>query len=378
MPCLKVKPARSLKRQHELAFHLVKYNYNSRDMNMTALTMQLRRIGVSARQIDRVLLAFIAILLAVYLLDPGQLVPSIVFTLEAFAGTAPYLALSIAIAAYATATGADNLISRAFAGHPIRMVFTAAAFGALSPFCSCGVIPLIAALLAMGVPLAPVMAFWLASPVIDPAMFVLTAGTLGTDFAVIKMISAIALGLMGGFGTMWLVGRGFLSDPLRAGVGNGGCGGAKIRTPKDVAWKFWQDGEHVAKFRKSAMSNMIFLGKWLAFAFLLESMMVAYVPAERVSGLLGGDGLGPIAIATLVGVPAYLNGYAALPIMEGLVSQGMQSGAAMAFLVAGGVSSIPAAIAVFALVKRPVFALYLVYALVGSFVIGVISQVWLG
>ena len=106
--------------------------------------------------------------------------------------------------------------------------------------------------------------------------------------------------------------------------------------------------------------------------------MVAYIPAESVSGLLGGDGIAPIAIATLVGVPAYLNGYAALPVMQGLIAQGMQSGAAMAFLVAGGVSSIPAAIAVFALVKRPVFALYLAYALIGSFAIGVISQVWLG
>lgn len=345
---------------------------------MTALTMQLRRIGTSARQIDRVMLAAIAILVAVYLFDQAQLVPSIAFTLDAFIGTAPFLILSIAIAAYATATGADNLISRAFAGHPIRMVFTAAAFGALSPFCSCGVIPLIAALLAMGVPLAPVMAFWLASPVIDPAMFVLTAGTLGTDFAVIKLIAAIALGLMGGFVTMWLVGRGFLADPLREGVGNGGCGGAKVHSHKEVVWKFWQDGERVTKFRKSGISNMIFLGKWLAFAFLLESLMVAYVPAESVSGLLGGDGIAPIALATIVGVPAYLNGYAALPIMEALINQGMQSGAAMAFLVAGGVSSIPAAIAVFALVKKPVFALYLVYALLGSFAIGVISQVWLG
>ncbi|MBX2832742.1 MAG: permease [Rhodospirillales bacterium] len=345
---------------------------------MTALTLQLRRIGTSARQVDRVLLTSMAILVAVYLLDPTQLVPSIAFTFDAFAGTAPYLLLSIAIAAYATASGADNLISRAFAGHPVRMVFTAAAFGALSPFCSCGVIPLIAALLAMGVPLAPVMAFWLASPVIDPAMFVLTAGTLGSDFAVIKMVAAIALGLMGGFVTMWLVARGFLSDPLREGVGNGGCGGSKVRTHKDVVWKFWQDNERVAKFSKSGFSNMIFLGKWMAFAFLLESMMVAYIPAESVSGLLGGEGIAPIAIATLVGVPAYLNGYAALPVMQGLIAQGMQSGAAMAFLVAGGVSSIPAAIAVFALVKRPVFALYLAYALIGSFAIGVISQVWLG
>ena len=70
-----------------------------------------------------------------------------------------------------------------FTGNSMSMIIAAAAFGALSPFCSCGVIPLIAALLTMGVPLAAVMAFWLASPVIDPSMFALTSGVLGSDFA---------------------------------------------------------------------------------------------------------------------------------------------------------------------------------------------------
>ena len=46
-------------------------------------------------------------------------------------------------------------------------------------FCSCGVIPLIAAMLVAGVPLAPVMAFWIASPIMDPEMFVLTAAGIG-------------------------------------------------------------------------------------------------------------------------------------------------------------------------------------------------------
>ena len=42
----------------------------------------------------------------------------------------------------------------------------------------------------------------------------------------------------------------------------------------------------------------------------------------------------------------------------------------MAFLLAGGVSSIPAAIAVWALARWPVFLAYLVFAFVGSFLLG--------
>jgi hypothetical protein len=106
--------------------------------------------------------------------------------------------------------------------------------------------------------------------------------------------------------------------------------------------------------------------------------MLAYVPAQWVAGALGGEGLLPIAAATVLGVPAYLNGYAALPLVGGLLGQGMAPGAGLAFLVAGGVTSLPAAIAVFALVKQRVFLLYLGLALSGSFLAGVLFQAWAG
>ena len=69
-------------------------------------------------------------------------------------------------------------------------------------------------------------------------------------------------------------------------------------------------------------------------------------------------------------MPAYLNGYAALPLVGGLIEQGMAPGAGMAFLLAGGVSSIPAAIAVWALARPPVFAAYLGFAFIGAFAMG--------
>jgi uncharacterized membrane protein YraQ (UPF0718 family) len=256
------------------------------------------------------------------------------------------------------------------------MIGLAALAGALSPFCSCGVIPLIAALLAMGVPLSAVMAFWLASPVMDPSMFILTAGVLGTEFAVAKTLAAVGLGVFGGLVVHLLGRQGALADPLREGVGNGGCGGAKVRAPKPVVWRFWEEPERRAKFAREGWKTTIFLAQWLTIAFLLESLMLAWVPAETVTSLLGGTGIGPIAVATLVGVPAYLNGYAALPLVGGLIGQGMAPGAGLAFLVAGGVTSLPAAIAVWALVKPRVFGLYIALSLTGAFAAGFAFQLW--
>jgi uncharacterized membrane protein YraQ (UPF0718 family) len=104
--------------------------------------------------------------------------------------------------------------------------------------------------------------------------------------------------------------------------------------------------------------------------------MLAFIPAETITQALGGTGLGPILLGTLIGVPAYLNGYAALPLVGGLVAQGMAPGAGLAFLVAGGVTSLPAAIAVWALVRPPVFALYIALSLSGAFLSGVLFHLW--
>ena len=256
------------------------------------------------------------------------------------------------------------------------MIGLGALAGGISPFCSCGVIPLIAALLAMGVPLSAVMAFWLASPIMDPSMFVLTAGMISFEFAAAKAIAAIGLGVFGGTIVHILMKNGALADPLREGFGNGGCGGAKIRAPKPFIWRFWADPERRASFGNTALTTTLFLAKWLTLAFILESLMLAWVPAETVTAAIGGESLMPIITATLVGVPAYLNGYAALPLVGRLMEQGMAPGAAMAFLVAGGVTSIPAAMAVWALARPQVFALYIALSLSGAFLVGILYQHW--
>ncbi|MEP3280597.1 MAG: permease [Stappiaceae bacterium] len=327
---------------------------------------------------DKAALAIVLILLALTAFDPVQAGDSFAFLIQQVVHVAPFLLASIFIAAYASASGADNLIAKAFSGRQMQMIVAAALMGGLSPFCSCGVIPLIAALLGMGVPLAPVMAFWLASPVMDPTMFILTAGTLGTEFAMVKTMAAIGIGLLGGFSIHILMRRGLFSNPLRDGVGNGGCGAASVRSNKPVAWAFWHDEARRKKFGVSSVQNLLFLGKWLALAFLLESLMLAYMPDGFIRSIAGDAGILTILGATLVGIPAYLNGYAALPLVGGLIDQGMAPGAGLAFLVGGGVTSIPAAIAVFALARLPVFVAYVTIAIFGAALSGILFQAYLG
>jgi uncharacterized membrane protein YraQ (UPF0718 family) len=318
-----------------------------------------------------VLIGLIPIILA--MVDPAEVWPLIKFTAGAFGHTAIFITFAVLSIGYLKASGAEAVVAEAFKGREVRMIFLAAVMGGISPFCSCEVIPFIAALLAAGAPLSAVMAFWLASPLMDPAMFLITSGTLGFDFAIAKTLAAVGLGLFGGFAVKSFANSMVFADPLRP-ASSGGCGCGSPFKGKPV-WKFWPEPKRREVFKDTVIENALFLGKWLLLAYMLESLMLTYVPSDWIGSFLGGAGIGPIILGALVGAPAYLNGYAAVPLVDAMLTQGMSNGAAMSFMLAGGVSCIPAAVAVWALVKPRVFMAYLGFAFVGSVAAGMVWNI---
>ncbi|WP_428644247.1 permease [Roseibium sp.] len=312
--------------------------------------------------------------LLVLILDQPQFTAFVTFAIKAFSGTLPYIVFAVALIAWLKASGAESYVGRAFEGRETQAIVLAALFGGLAPFCSCEVIPFIAGLLAVGAPLSAIMAFWLSSPLIDPPTLLITAGALGWSFAVGKAVFAVALGLFGGAAVALAMRRGIFADPVRGGSVASGCGcGASPKTGRPV-WRFWRETDRQHKFVDELKSNAGFLIKWLALAYVLEAALVTYVPASVIAGVVGGEGLGSIVISALVGMPAYLNSYVAPPLLAGLMDQGMGIGAAMAFMIAGAVSSIPAMAAVWSLVKPQVFAAYLGLGFLGAVLSGLIFQ----
>ena len=344
---------------------------------MTAFSYAARGLGDVLRRLDRVWATTALLFLGLVIAVPSQAGASFVFTLESFLWLLPFLLISVLLAAWLKASGADQLIALAISRKPLAAILIATLAGAFSPFCSCGVVPVVASLLAAGVPLSAVMAFWLSSPIMDPEMFVLMAAQLPFSFTLAKVAAAIAIGLLAGGVVLILERMGYLSNPLRADLAACGtsCGGG----PADLRphWRFWHHAERRTLFATEARDVGLFLAKWLVLAFALESLMVAWLPGDLVAKTLGGDGLLAVPLAVAVGVPAYLNGYAAIPLIGELMDNGMAWGAALAFMVAGGVTSLPASMAVYAVARRAVFTWYLLIALVGSLLIGFGYQVLL-
>ena len=329
---------------------------------------------------DKVLVFIALTLLSVGFLAPTQLTKSIASTASALSGISIFLLASIFLASLAKATGLDQQISMVFSGHPLKAIIIASLFGALSPFCSCGVVPIIAGLLMAGVPLAPVMAFCLASPLMDPSMFLLMVPVFGMEFTLAKLIFAILIAISAGLSLHYFRDRSWLSDPLRTLNTNccaSSCGSTSKIENKLIVWHFWKDKTRSRIFWKEGFSSGWFLLRWLTLAFLIESLMKAYIPAETIGSWLGADAWWAIPSSVILGVPAYLNGYAAIPTLNGLMELGMLPGAVMGFIIAGGISSIPAAMAVYALVKRPIFSVYIAWGLAGSLTSAYLFQVYL-
>jgi uncharacterized protein len=186
------------------------------------------------------------------------------------------------------------------------------------------------------------------------------------------MAAAIGMGLLNGFGTMALIRVGWLNAPaaLRRSVmptassccgsktsptpvtSSGCCGSATPpavatattsccaskapRSSSAVVWRFWTDAERSQRFLTTATTTGWFLLRWLAVAYALESLMVAWLPVAAVGNWLGaGAGLLAVAVAVLIGIPVHLNSFAAIPFVSGLVNLGMSPATGLAFMLAG-------------------------------------------
>lgn len=347
--------------------------------------------------------------------------------LRSFGSLWPYLLITIPLAVAVKMSGASRYIDRAFAGRPATAILLATAVGAFSPFCSCGVIPVVATLLMGGVPLPPVMSFWIASPSMDPEMFFLSVATLGWPLAIARLVATCAISLAAGFVTLWLTRTGWLgrtilrrrpdpdAQPLvkrlkhaavklagairrlspvpqplcctTAGTmaapaaGACGCSAAdpveepRVQTNRSCACGGSSAAAaarptFAARLVRESIGATIMVGKFMLLALALEAVIKLYVPSAWISAALGPRNPWSILVAALVGVPVYTSNLTALPMVAGLLSGGMNPGAALAFLISGPMTTLPAMAAVWGLVNRRVFALYILFALLGAVVAG--------
>ncbi len=249
--------------------------------------------------------------------------------------------------------------------------------GTISPLCSCGSIPIFVSLVSSGIPLAPALTLLLVSPLMSPSGYAITAWELGGAWANLKLFSALFMGFFAGGVAFLLERRGFFANPgiLRR------SGRIDIHAPDCPGELACSCGDQWSNrlARGGAGKGVVFLakaweltlvtGKFTLLGVVLGVMAERYVPREWIAGYLGEGSFGNVLLVTLLAVPLHVNEITAAAILYGLLGLGLAKGPALAFLVGGPATSIPAMAVLSAMCRKRVVAVFLAICLAGTLVL---------
>lgn len=247
-------------------------------------------------------------------------------------------------------------------GHDLS-ILVAALIGMVSPLGSYVIIPMSAALLVTGVPLSVLMALMVASPLMNPNLFVLTAGALGPEMAVLRALSAFLLGTLAGYLCLWIEKK-QLYNPARL---------IRDRRTFPLADPFpGGPAPGFGVFFHELYKMTLYIGKYFVLAILVAAAIKIAVNPKFIVRLFDSDNFLSVALSTAAGVPFYVCGGASIPVVQQLADLGMSKGAVLAFFISGPVSKVSNLVIIQASFRGIVLILYLTIGITGALVFGLV------
>ena len=222
----------------------------------------------------------------------------------------------------------------------------------ISPLCTFAAIPVAGRLINMGVPAAPLVAFVVASPLMNPALFVYTAGTISMEMAIARLVTAASVGLLAGFAVQSALRR--LTFTVRTAVP------AESPTAKT-------DGRSEARILAQRFrGDLLFIAKFFGLGIFIAALVKTFLSQELVLALVGPGSVWAVPVAVALGVPLYACGGGSIPIVESMMQMGMSPGAALGFFIAGPATKFSTLTMLGAVWGRRILLFYLGLMLVGA------------
>lgn len=245
--------------------------------------------------------------------------------------------------------------------------------GAMLPICSCGVIPLTVSFYLGGVRLAAVIAFTIATPVINPAAVMLSYALLGPKLTLAYVAFGLSAPLAVGYMTeRWGHARvGTVATRLQSCC----CPAAGSAPPaSEAGWgaRLWR----ALRWGFGELGPM--LGFYIAIGIALASVLGVLAPAGWISNYLGGSApFVSLLLVALFGASIYVCAVAHIPLVAAMLAAGAGPGAAIVFLVTGAATNLPEMIALQRVLGTRTVALYVGGVVVLAVLTGWLVNLWL-
>ena len=243
-------------------------------------------------------------------------------------------------------------------------ILVAAGLGVISPLCTYGTVPLVLMLARNGFPLAPLITFMISSSSLNPQLFFVTWGGISAEMALVRLSTAILFSVLVGMLLSIIPGTSILATERIQGNQPGELHTGHPSTKPGL------------KSSLSGMWNELkYIGWYLIIGCILGAVIEVFVPGDWFSGLFKSRPLGSIMIAAILGVPVYVCGGGAIPLVNSLLTKGLNTGAALAFLTVGQSVRITPLLALAALVRAKYIIIYVVAVMLYGILIGLIYSI---
>ena len=275
---------------------------------------------------------------------------------EAFALIAkmgPYLLLGLAAAGVLHEILPFGAIARHLGGAGPWPVIKAVVLGVPLPICSCGVLPLAAALKKSGAGDGATIGFLITTPTTGVDSILATYSLLGGAFTFMRVAATVVLGLIAGFGTA-LVSH---SEAVAAA------------SPSPIAKARGFGGRVAAALKYAVVDLFGGIARPLAVGIALGGVITYALPADLLESTIGDGFLSYLAMMA-IGIPLYVCASGSIPLAVALLAKGLSPGAALVFLIAGPATNVAAITVVGKMVGKRVLAVYLVTLMAGSLAAG--------
>ena len=232
-------------------------------------------------------------------------------------------------------------------------------FGAMTPFCSCSTIPILAGLLNSKVPFGPAMSFLISSPLMNPLMIFMLWALLGWKVAIVYFIVLAIFSILTGF----VFSKMNLAETYK-GVTVKGDGffanknGSRFKQALNDAWAFLYP-----------MLPYLFIGVFIG------AFIYGFVPETFITKYASGGGIISVFIASIIGIPMYIRPETMLPIAEALASKGMSLGTVVALIIGGAGASIPEVVLLSKLFKKKFVISFVIVILVVAIFTGLMVNI---
>ncbi|MFZ4452557.1 permease [Salibacterium aidingense] len=233
--------------------------------------------------------------------------------------------------------------------------------GALTPFCSCSTIPIVAGLLSSKAPFGPSMSYLIASPLLNPVLLLLFWTLLGWKLTVYYILATAGFAILIGWGWEKL---GLETAVKQVRVKKGNISEEKGKSK----WKL---------AIRDAWSFFLPLFPYLFIGVLIGAFIYDFVPQDTITTYAGGDNLWTVPAASIIGIPMYIRVETILPIAGSLVSKGMSEGAILALTVGGAGASIPEIVMLSKLFQRKLVLAFIASILLAAVSTGLLANIML-